>query len=107
MFCSNCGKEIDDNAVVCVHCGCATANLQKENVPNKSMLCAVLLWLILGGIGAHRFYLGHSISAIIMLLCLLFCWLVIPAIVLGIWWLVDIILLLSGNLKPADGSKLV
>lgn len=24
MFCKNCGKEIDDNAVVCVHCGVAT-----------------------------------------------------------------------------------
>ena len=23
MFCSRCGKEIDDEAVVCVHCGCA------------------------------------------------------------------------------------
>ncbi|MCB5253781.1 MAG: zinc ribbon domain-containing protein [Candidatus Cloacimonadaceae bacterium] len=24
MFCSNCGKEIDDNAVVCIHCGVST-----------------------------------------------------------------------------------
>ena len=24
MFCKNCGKEIDDNAVICVHCGVAT-----------------------------------------------------------------------------------
>ena len=23
MFCNNCGKEIDDNAVVCPHCGVA------------------------------------------------------------------------------------
>ena len=22
MFCENCGKEIDDNADVCVNCGC-------------------------------------------------------------------------------------
>lgn len=26
MFCNNCGKEINDNAVVCVHCGVATSN---------------------------------------------------------------------------------
>ncbi len=25
MFCKNCGKEIDDKAVVCVHCGVATS----------------------------------------------------------------------------------
>ena len=31
MFCSKCGKEINDEAVVCVHCGCATGNLQKES----------------------------------------------------------------------------
>ena len=24
MFCTNCGNAIDDNAVVCVHCGAAT-----------------------------------------------------------------------------------
>lgn len=24
MFCSNCGKEINDNAVVCIHCGVPT-----------------------------------------------------------------------------------
>ena len=106
MFCSNCGKEIANNAVVCIHCGCATSNHQINN-SNKSMLCAVILWLLLGGIGAHRFYLGHNNSAIGMLLCCIFCWLIIPAIVLGIWWLIDIILIVSGNLQPEDGSKLV
>ena len=30
MFCSKCGKEINDEAVVCIHCGCATANMQKQ-----------------------------------------------------------------------------
>ena len=24
MFCKNCGKEIDDNTAVCIHCGVAT-----------------------------------------------------------------------------------
>ena len=23
-YCSNCGSQIDDKAVICVHCGCAT-----------------------------------------------------------------------------------
>ena len=27
MFCKNCGSQIDDNAVVCPHCGVATQNL--------------------------------------------------------------------------------
>lgn len=27
MFCSKCGKEVHDEAVVCVHCGCAIKNV--------------------------------------------------------------------------------
>lgn len=26
MYCSNCGNEIHENAVVCIHCGCAVKN---------------------------------------------------------------------------------
>ncbi len=26
MYCKNCGKEIDNNAAVCIHCGVATDN---------------------------------------------------------------------------------
>ena len=30
MYCSKCGKEIDNEAVVCVHCGCPTSNFEKN-----------------------------------------------------------------------------
>ncbi len=33
MFCSNCGKEINDNAVVCIHCGVAVKN--STGTPNN------------------------------------------------------------------------
>ena len=33
MFCSKCGTEISDEAVVCVHCGCAVA--PTETKPEK------------------------------------------------------------------------
>lgn len=107
MYCGKCGKEIDDEAIVCVHCGCATSNHQINSQTNKSMLCAVVLWFLLGGIGAHRFYLGHNVSGLLMLMCLLFCWLIIPGIVLLVWWLIDIIMLVSGGLQPKDGGKLI
>ncbi|MCB5287840.1 MAG: zinc ribbon domain-containing protein, partial [Candidatus Cloacimonetes bacterium] len=29
MFCKNCGKEIDDNAIICIHCGVST-NLNRS-----------------------------------------------------------------------------
>ena len=39
MYCAKCGKEINDEAVVCIHCGCAVGNkkatVQKaEDAPN-------------------------------------------------------------------------
>ncbi|MCB5223800.1 MAG: zinc ribbon domain-containing protein [Candidatus Cloacimonadaceae bacterium] len=33
MYCNNCGKQIDDNAVVCVHCGVPT---QSGSAPIQS-----------------------------------------------------------------------
>lgn len=33
MFCKNCGKEIDDGAVVCPNCGVATENMAKVSAP--------------------------------------------------------------------------
>ena len=43
MFCKKCGKEINDDAVVCVHCGCAVddkkpaSNAQDFNTPKTGM----------------------------------------------------------------------
>ncbi|MDE6667484.1 MAG: DUF4190 domain-containing protein [Clostridia bacterium] len=33
MFCKNCGKDIDDSAVVCPNCGVATDNMGKNTTP--------------------------------------------------------------------------
>ena len=42
MFCKNCGKEIDDKAVVCPHCGVATGNTTSKPDDASSMGWAVL-----------------------------------------------------------------
>lgn len=31
MYCHKCGKEIDNDSVVCIHCGVETKNLNKNN----------------------------------------------------------------------------
>lgn len=36
MFCSKCGKEIAENAVMCTECGCATENFHKLLIENRS-----------------------------------------------------------------------
>lgn len=52
MFCSNCGKEIDDKASVCIHCGVST-KLAPEVVDNGGFgwgilgCCIPLVGLIL------------------------------------------------------------
>ena len=33
MFCKNCGNEINNKAVVCVHCGVAVGGMVKKNIP--------------------------------------------------------------------------
>lgn len=43
-FCTNCGKELDENAVVCVKCGVAVNNLKvKAKQPGKEMSIASMV----------------------------------------------------------------
>ena len=35
MFCATCGKEIHDEAVICVNCGCAVKKTRQSNVLDK------------------------------------------------------------------------
>lgn len=60
----------------------------------KSQLAALLLCFFLGALGIHRFYLGYYGIGVIQLLTLGG---------LGIWTLIDFILILIGNLGPKDG----
>ena len=36
MFCSKCGKEINDEAVICLFCGCATSNFASTQAQPQS-----------------------------------------------------------------------
>ena len=108
MFCGNCGKEIDKNAVVCPFCGVPT---QEKN--EKTMLIAILLCLFLGYFGAHRFYLNQNGTAIAQLILnivgWLTCWILIgfiPLLIVWIWVLVDLIMIATGSLTTPDGKKL-
>jgi TM2 domain-containing membrane protein YozV len=93
MHCRNCGKQIDDKAVVCIHCGvppksekkycsnCGTETQSNQTIctscgvalsaggasGEKSKVVAGILAIILGSFGAHKFYLGYTTEAIIIL----------------------------------------
>ncbi len=61
----------------------------------KSQLVALLLCLLVGGLGIHRFYLGYTTAGIIQLLTAGGC---------GIWALIDLIRIITGDLQPKNGS---
>ncbi len=94
MFCRNCGAEIDDKAIICPKCGCATG-ASIPNVSPKSRLVAFLLCTFLGVLGIHRFYCNRVGSGIAMIL---------TAGGLGIWLLIDWIVILCGNFRDKEGK---
>lgn len=61
----------------------------------KSQLVALLLCIFVGGLGIHRFYLGYIWQGIVQLLTAGGCY---------IWWLIDLIRIITGSLVPKDGS---
>lgn len=65
------------------------------NSNDRNYLVAILLWVFLGAIGIHRFYLGYVGMGVLYLLTGGLC---------GIGWIIDGIMLLTGSLKPKDGN---
>ena len=62
----------------------------------KSKVVALILSIFLGELGIDRFYLGYIGTGILKLFtCGGF----------GIWWLIDLIMIATGKLKPKDGSE--
>lgn len=88
MFCQKCGKEILDEAVVCVHCGCAVNNKAVKKASGDDTLnigLAILSVLIpLFGViyGAVKYkelpnsapkYIACGIGGFVLNLLILFC----------------------------------
>jgi TM2 domain-containing membrane protein YozV len=61
----------------------------------KSQVTALILAALIGGLGIHRFYLGYTWQGIVQLLTLGGC---------GIWALIDLIRIITGDLQPKNGS---
>lgn len=102
MYCSRCGKLIDDIAIVCPNCGCATQNYQPnyrgrqrmQDCSPKNRLVAMLLCIFLGTLGIHRFYVGKVGTGVIWLFTM-GCF--------GIGWIVDVILIACGAFSDSAG----
>lgn len=51
-FCSYCGKEIHDEAEICVHCGCRVKNAPSAMGTDNNKIIRFLLTFFLGFIGS-------------------------------------------------------
>ncbi len=68
------------------------------NVSDKSRTVALVLGLMLGVFGAHRFYVGKFGTGLLML-----C----TAGGLGIWYLIDNIMIAAGGFRDNEGRRVL
>ncbi len=100
MFCSSCGETIKKEAEICPKCGVRQKYKSDDiNKPagKRKFLVALLLSIFLGHWGIDRFYMGLIGTGILKLLTFGGC---------GIWWLIDVILIATNNLKDNNGKFL-
>jgi TM2 domain-containing membrane protein YozV len=126
--CPNCGQPAQTGAQFCSRCGANFPPQAGYGYPPQQgqvypgqvspdstrLLVVILLWFFLGHFGAHRIYLGHMSTGITMLVltvvgiataCIFVGFFFLAAV--SIWWLIDLFMLITGGLQPADGSRLV
>lgn len=63
----------------------------------KDWLVTLLLSVFVGSLGIHRFYVGKIGTGILQLITVGGC---------GIWTLIDIIMIATGNFKDKDGNEI-
>ena len=96
--CFSCRDVIDTAAVVCPRCGTPQPSVGPTGTTSeRRLLPLLLLWFFLGVFGAHRFYAGKIGTGILELLTLGG---------FGIWWLVDMIFIVTGSFRDGDGRKI-
>jgi len=99
MYCTECGNEINDNAVVCLSCGCQTSNVSDSQ--GLSRVVYVLLAWFFGLLGVHNFVAGYTGKGVAQLaITLVTGVLIFPLFAVGLWVIIEMITVT----KSADGT---
>ena len=99
-YCQECGEAINSKAEICPKCGVRQPSqglsTEEKEDQNKWLITLLLCWF-LGVLGVHRFYTGHTMIGVLQLITLGGC---------GIWTIIDLIIIVMGNYKDADGNPI-
>ena len=116
-ICPVCNKKVigSSNAIIgelVIHAGCiqafrkdpekygGTALEDQVQAPSnsepsdKDFITTLLICVFLGGLGVHRFFVDKMGTGVLMLVTLGG---------LGIWWIIDIILIVTGSFEDSEG----
>jgi TM2 domain-containing membrane protein YozV len=99
QYCPACSRIVSTQARACPGCGAPIRGFgQIVNASDKCRLAALLLCFFLGTFGVHRFYVGKIGTGLIQLFTLG---------LLGVWTLIDLILIIVGAFSDKQGRKLL
>lgn len=114
LYCPQCGEKMDADQRYCTSCGWdAEAPEEPPPLPqrgpvesprdlgpasDKNRLTALLLCVLLGWLGAHRFYIDKVGTGLLFLISFGF---------LGVGVIYDAVMLATGELKDGEGKRIL
>ncbi len=103
MYCNNCGRQSEGN--FCPNCGSSAQNAHytqthvhinfNEQYSDRDWFVTLILSIVLGAMGVHRFYCGKIGTGIIWFL---------TGGCLGIGYIVDVVTIAMGNFRDINGK---
>lgn len=91
--------------------------MDKRLISNEKKLTLILLCWLFGLFGVHRFYTGKYLSGSLQLLTLGLALILgifevkilpaIPASILLLWWIIDILQIIMGKFSDKEGKPII